>query len=345
MIDTLIRPIIKTLKPYTSARHLHQDGLLLDANENPFGSTVENPFNLDLNRYPDPFCKKLKKALSSYVGTKEENLFVGVGSDEIIDLLIRLFVNSDEEIIICEPTYGMYQVAADIAGVKARIALLTNEFQLDLNAIKKAESSKTKLLFCCSPNNPTGNLLKTNDIELLSKSFSGIVVVDEAYVEFSGTPSLVGQLHLPENVVVLRTFSKAFGLAGLRVGYGIMNPKIVAYLNKIKPPYNMNAVSAYLAEEALSNQAQFLKWKREILQEREKLSKGLQSLGFVVFPSDANFILAKRANGSAIAKQLAERFKIIIRDVSGKPGLSDCVRVTVGTPKQNESLLKAMGEL
>lgn len=345
MIDALVRPNVKKLKPYTSARHLHQEGLLLDANENPFGSVVKVPFQLELNRYPDPFCKGLKNGLSKYLQTAPENLFIGVGSDEIIDLLIRLFVGPDEEVIVCEPTYGMYQVAADIAGIASRRCLLTSDFQLDLNAIGPQAGSKTRLLFCCSPNNPTGNVLNPEDIEKLCKNFQGIVVVDEAYVEFSSKPSLLRALKLPENLVLLRTFSKAWGLAGARIGYAIMNPKIVEYLNKIKPPYNMNSVSALLAQQALENEKQFLEWRKVILAEREKLSNGFGALGFKVFPSEANFILVRRAGGARLVKRLAEEFKIIVRDVSGKSGLADCVRVSVGTPEENARLLKAAGEL
>jgi len=204
---------------------------------------------------------------------------------------------------------------------------------------------KTKIIFCCSPNNPTGNLLNPSDIKKLCASFKGIVVVDEAYIEFAGKPSILRQIRFPKNLVVLRTFSKAWGLAGARIGYAVMDPAVVEYLNKIKPPYNLSSVSAYLAQKALGEQAQFLRWRREILKERQKIAKKLLALGFEVFPSESNFVLARKAGAAKFVKKLAKKSGIIIRDVSTKPRLANCVRITVGTPEQNDRLLDALSAL
>lgn len=345
MIDSLVRDNVKKLEPYTSARHLHQTGLLLDANENAFGSVASSPVKLELNRYPDPYSRRLKKKLSAFLKVSQERLFVGVGSDEIIDLLIRLFLSSNEEVLILEPTYGMYRVAAEIAGVECKTSLLSPGFQVDRSSVRKAVTSRTKIIFCCSPNNPTGNLLAWQDIEWICSSFRAMVVVDEAYIEFARSSSLAKVAEAFENLVVLRTFSKAWGLAGARIGYGVMDPIVVDYLNKIKPPYNLSSVSAFLAEQALRGKKRCLQWTREIVKERQKLSKELKLFGFEVFPSEANFILVRRLKSSLLARQLAARFNIVVRDVSGKPGLSNCLRITIGTPSQNKRLLKALGEL
>ncbi len=345
MIQSLIRPNLIKFQAYSSARHLYQEGLFFDANENPFGSVVKSLFGLELNRYPDPFARKLKERLSEYVGVKPEALFTGVGSDEVIDLLIRLFVSEDEEVIIFEPTYGMYRAAAEIAGVKIKTALLTSDFQIDFSVFKKQLTSKTKMVFCCSPNNPTGNLLEEEAILKLCKSFKGIVVVDEAYIEFASRPSLTAKLKKFENLVLLRTFSKAWGLAGIRVGYAVALPLIVEYLNKIKPPYNLNSVSASIAEQALGKTAQVSRWIKVILREREKLGNVLEELGYEAFESEANFILAKRRDASHLVKELARRFGIITRDMSSKPHLEDCFRISVGTPRQNQKLKSALRKI
>lgn len=347
MIESLVQPHLRGLKPYESARHLHPDmkGILLDANENAFGSVVKAPYGLTLNRYPDPFSKELKHALSHYVGLSEEHIFVGVGSDEVIDLLIRLFVGPREEVILFEPTYGMYRVASEIAGAKIQSCPLNDEFQLDLRSFKKLVSSKAKMAFCCSPNNPTGNSLEENSVVKLCKSFGGMVIVDEAYVEFASAPSLARLIPKLKNLAVLRTFSKAWGLAGLRVGYALAQPEVVAYLNKIKPPYNLNALSAYLAKQALQQKKQMARWRNQILKEREKLSRTLEELGCEVFPSDANFILIRIPEAARVAKALASNYHIIVRDFSNRRHLGDCLRLAVGTPEQNKLLVKAMGKL
>lgn len=342
MIQSFIRPELLKLKPYTSARHLYQEGTMLDANENAFGSVIKSPFGLTLNRYPDPFSKKLKKALAKYTQLSEEHIFVGVGSDEAIDLLIRLFAAPRQEVITFEPTYGMYRVAAEIQGAAVKACPLDEDFQIDVNRFQKMVSAKTKIAFCCSPNNPTGNLLEENDLVKLCKNFKGMVVLDEAYIEFASRPSLARLIPNFHNLVVLRTFSKAWGLAGLRVGYALAHPEVIQFLNKIKPPYNLNSVSAYLAQQALKRKKQMTAWRNKMIQEREQLNRTFEEMGCEVFPSEANFLLIRIRNASKIAKTIAQEHRMIIRDFSSRPKLHDCLRITVGAPEQNKHLVKIL---
>ena len=345
MITSLIRKNLKNFQAYSSARSLYQKGIFLDANENSLGSVISTEYGSGLNRYPDPLSMDLRNAIGKFLEVSEKNIFVGNGSDEIIDLLIRLFVEQDEEIIILEPTYGMYKVVAEIAGVNVKSLLLKPDFQIDVQNLLLQINSKTKIIFICSPNNPTGNLMRSEDIKKICESFKGIVVVDEAYIEFSSKLSLVNKISNIENLVVLRTFSKAWGLAGIRVGYAVEQEKIVEYLNKIKLPYNLNRISSGLAIEALKNYPKMLEFRKIILQEKEKLSKELNNLGFKVFPSEANFLLVSYPNASDIAKKLAVDYGIIIRDFNSKPLLKDCVRISVGTPEQNDLLIKSLTEI
>lgn len=345
MITSLIRSNLRNFQPYSSARSLYQKGVFMDANENALGSVIDVNFDNQLNRYPDPYSLDLRRALGQFLGISEKNIFVGNGSDEAIDLLIRLFVEPNEEIMVMEPTYGMYKVAAEVTGVAVRNCLLTKNLQVDVDNLLAQKSSKTKIIFCCSPNNPTGTLIPAQDIEKLCKNFRGIVVVDEAYVEFASKPSLVIKVGLLENLVVLRTFSKAWGLAGIRVGYAVAQELVIDYLNKIKPPYNLNRISSKLAIQALAQYPKMLAFRETILQEREKLSKDLTSLGFKVFPSEANFLLVKYPKASVIAKKLADDYGIIIRNFGSKPMLKDCVRISAGTPEQNQSLIAALSKI
>lgn len=345
MIKSLVRPNIVKLNPYVCARQIEQTGILLDANENSFGSTVSTPFLDELNRYPDPNSQTLKKELSKFLNVDDQNIFVGVGSDEVIDLLIRIFVNPREEIVVFEPTYGMYQVWGKINDAKVKICLLDQDFQIDSSAFRNVVSKKTKMVFCASPNSPTGNLLKGEDIETVCKMFRGIVVIDEAYVEFSSEPSLIQKIKDFENLVILRTFSKGWGLAGLRIGYCIANTEIIKYLNKIKPPYNLNRLSAQFAIEALKNYEQLFGMKERIIRERKQLTNELRKLNCEVFPSEANFLLVRIKNATDIVRKLAERFSVIVRDFSTKPLLQDCFRVTVGTPEQNQLFIASLSQL
>lgn len=345
MITSLVRSDLKNFKPYSSARSLYQKGVFMDANENSLGSVIAPSLDDELNRYPDPFSLDLREALGKFLGISEKNVFAGNGSDEAIDLLIRLFVERDEEIMVIEPTYGMYRVAAEVAGVAVKSCQLARNFQVDVDGVLAQVSPKTKLLFCCSPNNPTGTVIPEEDIEKLCLKFKGIVVVDEAYIEFASTPSLANKTLGFENLVVLQTFSKAWGLAGIRVGYAVAQEEIIDYLNKIKPPYNINKISSRLAIKALSRYPKMLEYRNAILREREKLNKDLVDLGFKVFPSEANFLLVSYPNASAIAKRLAGEDGIIVRDFGSKPMLKDCIRISMGTPEQNQSLIAALKKI
>ena len=345
MIDQLVRKNIKDMKPYSSARSLYQSGMFFDANENALGSTVTLDGIPELNRYPDPYSKNLREALGKFLDLSEVNIFAGNGSDEIIDLLIRLFVNPDESVLVIEPTYGMYKVAAETAGVGVQSCSLNDEFQIDVPSVLDSVTPKTKIIFCCSPNNPTGNLLRTEDIEELCKKFKGIVIVDEAYIEFASKESLSKRVADFENLVILRTFSKIWGLAGIRVGYAIANEKVIQYLDKIKAPYNINRISSALAIKALAEKDTVAEFKDTILKERKRMEKHLTEMGLTVFPSDANFLLVKYPTASKIAKQLADESKLIIREFGNKKLLENCVRISIATPEQNDVLLTAIRKL
>lgn len=341
-INSLVRSNIKTLKPYSSARSLYQTGTFFDANENAFGSAVTLPNYEELNRYPDPYAKVLRTALSDYLGVNTENIFAGNGSDEVIELLIRIFVNPDEAVLIVEPTYGMYRVSAETAGVEVVAASLGKDFELDVETLLQSIHERVKIMFLCSPNNPSGNLLKLEDVRILCTRFKGIVVVDEAYIEFASKPSFVSEVKNLENLVIMRTLSKAWGLAGIRVGYAVANEKIITYLNNVKAPYNLNRISQALAVRALKNRADMERMKDAMIAERKKLEQELKALDFVVFPSEANFLLVKYTGIGQIAKDLAQEDGLIIRDFGAKPMLEDSVRITVGTPEQNATLVNKL---
>lgn len=345
MITSLVRSNLKGFKPYSSARSKYTAGIFFDANENPFGSVVGTPLCQELNRYPDPYSMTLRNALASFLGIKAENIFVGNGSDEAIDLITRLFVEPYEEVIVTEPTYGMYAVAGELANVAMKRCPLRPDFTLNVDALLKAAGPKTKLLFCCSPNNPTGTVIPLRDIEKLCRRFKGIVVLDEAYIEFSSTSSAVEEITRFENLVVLRTFSKAWGLAGIRVGYAVAQKEIVDYLNRIKMPYNISRISSQLAVDALTQYPKMIAQKDLIIRERSKLSDSLKKLGLTVFPSEANFLLTRFPNASAVATKLAKEYGFIVRDFSSTPLLTDCVRISVGTPEQNRMLVETLIKL
>src|SRR3954468_4251835 len=269
-INSILRENIKNLTPYSSARDEYQGeaSVFLDANENAFGSPLEQQYN----RYPDPLQFEVKKRLTEIKGVPPRNIFLGNGSDEAIDILFRSFCNPGvDNVIIVPPTYGMYQVSANINDVEARKVLLTEEYQLNLEGIAEAIDEKTKLIFICSPNNPTGNSINRDDIETLLANFSGIVVVDEAYINFSRQKTFIQELTEYANLVVMQTLSKAWGLAGLRVGMAYASEEIIEVMNKVKPPYNINEASQQLALEALNNVQQVNDWIKETLAQRDKL--------------------------------------------------------------------------
>ncbi|WP_374951737.1 histidinol-phosphate transaminase [Mucilaginibacter sp.] len=341
-INNLIRQNIKNLTPYSSARdeYTGEASVFLDANENAFGS----PLNSAYNRYPDPMQYKVKMRLSEIKGVPARNIFVGNGSDEAIDILFRSFCNPGvDNVIICPPTYGMYQVSANINDIEARKVLLTEDYQLNLEGIAEAIDERTKLIFICSPNNPTGNSLNRDDIETLLANFSGIVVIDEAYINFSRQKTFIQELTEYANLVVMQTLSKAWGLAGLRVGMAFASEEIIEVMNKVKPPYNVNEASQQLALEALNNVQQVNAWIKETLEERDKLVLALKGLPFVadIYPSDANFILVKTTDAKRIYDFLVQH-GIIIRDRSKVELCEGCLRITIGTPQENTILLSTL---
>ncbi len=342
-LENLVRENIKRLMPYSSARTEFSGAarIFLDANENSFGS----PLPRNYNRYPDPLQTEIKKIITKKQNIKPAEIFIGNGSDEAIDLLVRIFCEPRKDnILICPPTYGMYRVSAEINDVAIKCANLTKDFQLDFSAIKKVTDNNTKLLFVCSPNNPTGNSL--NGISKLVKEFNGIVVVDEAYIHFSSGNSLVSGINNFPNLVVLQTFSKAWGLAGLRVGLAFANEEIIKLFNKVKPPYNISQIAQEAILEALENETDVEKVIAEIVTEREKLAKNLQKLSFVerIYPSDANFLLVKTTGANAIYQFLLDE-KIVIRNRNNVELCEGCLRITIGTPEENESLIEALKKL
>ncbi|HWV72191.1 MAG TPA: histidinol-phosphate transaminase [Pseudosphingobacterium sp.] len=341
-INTLLRENIKKLVPYSSARDEFKGEatILLDANENAFGS----PLSFNYHRYPDPLQLKLKNKLSQIKGVPTNNIFLGNGSDEAIDILFRAFCRPGvDNIIIVPPTYGMYEVSANINDIAIKKVNLTPNFQLNLEGIAEAIDEQTKLIFICSPNNPTGNAINRDDIETILSNFNGLVVVDEAYINFAKQKSFIQELLEYNNLVVLQTLSKAWGLAGLRIGMAFASQEIIDIFNKIKPPYNINEASQILALEALDNIDEVNNWIKETVKEREVLSKMLGTLPFVqhVYPSDANFLLTKADNPKDIYNYLVE-LGIIVRDRSSVILCENCLRITVGTPQENKELLIAL---
>ena len=345
-IKNLVRKNILGLKPYTSARNENSSGILLDANENSLGSTFNEIEELNLNRYPDPNQNDLRELASNYLNIPKENLFFGVGSDEIIDLLIRIFCEPKDKILIPEPTYGMFKVAADINNIPVISVLLNTNFQIDEEEISKNLLPDVKIIFLCSPNNPTGNLLRMEDILTLCKNYNSVIVVDEAYIDFAENGSLISKVKKHQNLIVMRTFSKAWGLAGIRLGYCVANEEIIKLLFKVKAPYNINSLTRYALKKALNNKKLKDDYVKAIIDEREKLKKELINLPGIskVFDSDANFLLIKCTNAKSVLKKLAVK-GIIIRDRSNQPKLEDCLRISIGTQEQNKILLSALKEI
>jgi len=344
-LDNITRQNIKTLKRYSSARDEFKgkEGVFLDANENSFGS----PLNENYSRYPDPMQLDVKDKLSTIKGLPIQNIFLGNGSDEAIDILFRAFCEPGKDnVIICPPTYGMYEVSAGINNVPTlKVPLVPETFQLDTNNILNTINVNTKLIFFCCPNNPTGNGVKWDDIKTVLENFSGIVVIDEAYINFAKYRSLIPELLNYPNLVILQTLSKAWGLAGLRIGMAFASEPIIDIFNKIKPPYNVNSVSQKLALEALNNIEQINNWIKEIVTERDRLISELQTIPLVekIYPSDANFILVKISDPQNIYNYLVAH-KVIVRDRSKVELCEGCLRVTIGTKQENENLLSLLTE-
>jgi histidinol-phosphate aminotransferase len=341
-LNNLIRENIKKLKPYSSARSEFSGtaSVYLDANENSFGS----PLTKWYNRYPDPLQWDVKKKMAAIKKVEPENMLLGNGSDECIDLLIRAFCNPQQDnIIICPPTYGMYEVYAHINDVPVKEVPLTAAYQLNLEALEDAIDAHTKIIFFCSPNNPTGNSLAREDIEVVLNNFDGIVVVDEAYINYSRQRSFTTELKDYPNLVVMQTFSKAWGLAALRLGMIFAAKELVDVLNKIKPPYNINQATQELALKALDNLDNVNGMITETIRLRQELVAELVATACVekVYPSDANFLLVKVSDANAIYTYLRDH-GIIVRNRNNVLLCEGCLRITVGTEKENKVLLKAL---
>jgi len=342
----LLRPHLKDLIPYSSARDEYEgtEGVFLDANENPIGSITQD----DWNRYPDPYQRALKEKIAEIKQIKAVQIFLGNGSDEPIDLLFRAFCEPGvDNVVINPPTYGMYQVSADINAVETRKVLLTDNFDLDVEGILSHVDEHTKMIFICSPNNPTANLVSAVKIEAVLNGFSGIVVLDEAYIDFTDQPSWSKRLAEYSNLVVLQTFSKAWGLASLRLGMAFASSDLIEILNKIKPPYNISGLTQQTMLKALSNANKKDEMVEEILGAKNDLQKALESLSSVdtVYPSDANFFLVKmKENAKEIYKRLIDK-KVIVRDRSGVVLCDEGLRITVGKHEENAQLINKLKEL
>ncbi len=338
-VNTLVRENVLRLTPYSCARDEFKgnNGVFLDANENPYGN---------LNRYPDPYQKDLKAAISKYKGIAEENIFLGNGSDEIIDLCFRVFCNPGEDkVLTFTPTYGMYEVSAAVNNITVIKIPLNDRFQIDLPDVKTQLTDKNlKLIFICSPNNPTGNSMNYSDVEYIIRSFNGIVIIDEAYIDFSDQASFIKMIEKYPNLIVMQTFSKAFGLAAVRVGMAFMNSSVIQYFNKLKPPYNISTINQIAALRKLAGTTQVEKQVAVIRKERERVINALKKMKITekIYPTDANFVLIKVKESTAVYNSLVSK-KIIIRNRHSVA--ENCLRITIGKKSENDSLLKALNTI
>ncbi len=340
-LDKLLRDNIKALKPYSSARDEFsgEAEVFLDANE--------NPYNEPYNRYPDPLQWKLKDKIGEIKQVAPTKIFLGNGSDEPIDIVFRAFCEPGvDNVVSIDPTYGMYQVAADINNVEVRKVRLSIDYQFRADDLLSAANLYTKAIFICSPNNPTANLLDREEVVKLLTEFDGIVVLDEAYIDFAPESSFLPELDDFPNLVVLQTFSKAWGMAGIRLGMAFAQPEIIKVFNKIKYPYNINILTQQKALELIESEGEKNEWVKIIIDERSKMIRKLFNLPFVqvIYPSDANFILVKMHDARGIYEYLTEQ-KIIVRDRSKVTLCEDCLRITIGSPEENKKLRKALKRL
>lgn len=342
-LNTFVRPNIQTLKRYSSARdefkEVNAEMVFIDANENPFENGV--------NRYPDPKQNKVKEQLSKLKGIPSNQILLGNGSDEVLDLIFRAFCEPNTDAVITlPPTYGMYEVLANVNAIEVVKIPLDGSFEPQVEAILAKDNTKTKLLFLCSPNNPTSNSFKAEKIELLLKQFSGIIVIDEAYIDFSNDESWIKRLGDFPNLIVTQTLSKAYGMAGIRLGVCYASEEIITILDRIKPPYNVNELTQRKALERLSQQASVNKEIEDILYERTKLSSALNDISIIenVYPSDANFILARVDDANRRYQELISK-GIVVRNRTNQPLCENCLRFTVGNPEENNLLIKALKEL
>jgi histidinol-phosphate aminotransferase len=338
-LEKLVRENVRKLTPYKSARDEFsgKTGIFLDANENPYGN---------LNRYPDPYQRELKTAISKIKGIEQDKIFLGNGSDEIIDLCFRVFCNPGrDKALIFPPTYGMYEVSASVNDIETIKIPLNKNFQIDLEKTKPLlTDSKLKLIFICSPNNPTANTMNIEDVEYIINNFNGIVVIDEAYIDFSEKPSLLKLIDRHPNIILMHTFSKAFGLAAARVGMAFSTPGIIKFFNKLKPPYNISTINQKAALNKLNNMEGVKNQVLRIRRERDRLSLALQKMNAVemVYPSDANFLLVKVRNANHIYNTLINN-QIITRNRSNV--VENCLRITTGKRSENDKLIEAFYEL
>ena len=335
-INKLVRGNVIRLTPYSSARDEFsgKSGIFMDANENPYGN---------LNRYPDPYQRDLKRAISKVKGVEEEKIFLGNGSDEIIDLCFRIFCNPGiDKVLTFTPTYGMYQVSASVNDIEVIRIPLNENFQIDMNKVSPLFSDKNlKMIFICSPNNPTGNAMNYPDVEKILSNFEGIVVIDEAYIDFSEKPSFIRLIERYPNLIIMQTFSKAFGLAAARIGMAFSNRSVMQYFNKLKPPYNISTINQKAVLSKLGRIEEYKTQVIKIKKERERLSSNLIKMKFTekVFPSDANFLLVKVKNADYIYKTLVNK-NIITRNRSSI--INNCLRITIGKKSENDKLVKAL---
>ena len=336
-IQNLIRPTIKALKPYSSARDEFQgvpsNMVFLDANENPFENGV--------NRYPDPYQNVVKSELSKIKGIPTDNILLGNGSDEVLDLIFRMFCEPyKDNVIILPPTYGMYEVLANLNAIELIKAPLNTAFQPEVDDILNLANTQSKLLFLCSPNNPTGNSFSLDKVEYLLNNFKGIVVLDEAYIDFSAGNSWLKRLNEFPNLLITQTLSKAYGMAGIRLGVCYASTEIISVLNNIKPPYNINELTQKKALENINNQDLVKDQVTTILEQRDFLIHALKSIHFVskIYPSDANFVLIKVDNANKRYQQLLDNH-IVVRNRTNQPGCENCLRLTVGTAAETKTLI------
>ena len=339
-LDKLVRPNINKLTPYSSARNefTGSASIFLDANE--------NPYNEPFNRYPDPLQREVKKRLAAIKGVKPENIFLGVGSDEGIDLAYRIFCRPGiDNVVAIAPSYGMYEGCADINDIEYRRVSLDDNFNFDPDTLLAATDENTKLLWICSPNNPTGNAYPIEMILKTAQAFNGIVMVDEAYIDFSSKGSMIAYLDQCPNVIVLQTFSKAWGRAGLRLGVAYASPEIIDYYNKVKYPYNINAITQEKALEALENVAEEKAWVDELLDNRSLLAEALEKMSCVkhIYPSDANFLLIRVDNPDCLYNFLCNQ-GIIVRNRNRVEKCAGCLRITIGTKDENAQLINAIND-
>lgn len=342
-LQNLVRANVQKLQPYSSARDEYKasgtEMIFLDANENPFENGV--------NRYPDPQQRDLKSALAKLKNVNQEQILLGNGSDEVLDLIFRAFCEPGvDNVITLPPTYGMYKVLAEINNIENQEVLLTEEFQLDIKSILKSVDEQTKLLFICSPNNPTGNAFDARAIKTILENFNGIVVIDEAYIDFSSYETWIGFLDLYPNLIVTQTLSKAYGMAGIRLGVCYASAAIISVLNKIKPPYNVNELTHQKALERVLAVDEVFDEVESILEERNRLMIALQEVKFIkkIFPTDANFVLVKVDDANKRYQELIEK-GIVIRNRTTQSLCENTLRFTIGTSAENKTLVEALKEI